>query len=295
MFAKKFTIISPVWFQLKPVSYEIDGVHNIDKEWMKSVKSANNYVTFAPRVIFEQWNADDYQKVLANNRHRLDCIKSLRNFCKIHDFKGLTLEVWNQHLGTSQQALIDFLIELAKGLHVDGKILILPIPPSIYKGNFEGRFGKAHFDVLVKYIDYFSLMTYDYSNPYSPGENAPLKWMMQCVKNLVPDDKDTVKRAQILTGINFYGNDYIPSQRDGRTVVNHEVVDIAKKFSPEFKWHTESSEHSMEYTDEKGNQHSLYFPTIYSIAKRVSMAEDLGTGLSIWEIGQGFKSFYEQI
>lgn len=83
MFAKKFTIISPVWFQLKPVGYEIDGVHNIDKEWMKSVKSANNYVTFAPRVIFEQWNADDYQKVLTNNGHRLDCIKSLRNFCKV--------------------------------------------------------------------------------------------------------------------------------------------------------------------------------------------------------------------
>lgn len=57
---------------------------------------------------------------------------------------------------------------------------------------------------------------------FRPGENAPLKWMIQCVKNLVPDDKDTVKRAQILTGINFYGYDYIPSQRDGRTVVNHE-------------------------------------------------------------------------
>nr|CDS26995.1 Glycoside hydrolase chitinase domain containing protein 1 [Hymenolepis microstoma] len=295
IFAKKFTIISPVWFQLKPIGYEIDGVHNIDYKWMESVKLANSNITFAPRVIFEQWNAGDFQKVLTNSQYRLDCIKALRNLCRTHGFNGLTLEVWMQHFGTSQQVLMDFLIELAKGLHIDAKFLILPIPPSIYKGNFEGRFGRAHFDVLAKYVDYFSLMTYDYSNPYSPGENAPLEWVTRCVKNLVPDDKDIVKRARILTGINFYGYDYTPSQRDGRAVVSHEVVDIAKKFSPKFKWHTSSSEHSMEYIDEKGNEHSLYFPTIYSIAKRVAMVEDMGTGLSVWEIGQGFESFYDQI
>lgn len=83
VFAKKFTIISPVWFQLKSANFEIDGIHNIDKSWIESVKSANGDIKFAPRVIFEQWNAGDYQRVFTNNQQRLDCIKALRSFCKV--------------------------------------------------------------------------------------------------------------------------------------------------------------------------------------------------------------------
>ncbi|KAL5962683.1 Chitinase domain-containing protein 1 [Taenia solium] len=299
LFANKFTIIAPVWFQLKPVGYEIIGHHNFDQKWMERVKSVKNDVRFAPRIIFEDWGAGDYQLVLSNGKNRVDCIKALRKLAKTDGVDGLTLEVWMQHFGTSQNILIDFLIELAKGLHKDGKILILPIPPSVYKGNFEGRFGKAHFDMLVNHVDFFSLMTYDYSNPYAPGENAPLKWATQCVRNLVPDGKDdenqATKRAKILLGVNFYGYDYVPDKRQGRAVLGHDVVEVAKKYSPFFKWHEESAEHSLEYADDSQMEHSLFFPTAYSIARRVAVAEELGVGLSIWEIGQGFDSFFEQL
>ncbi|VDK31620.1 unnamed protein product [Taenia asiatica] len=279
LFANKFTIIAPVWFQLKPVGYEITGHNNFDQKWMERVKSVKNDVKFAPRVIFEDWGAGDYQLVLSNSKNRVDCITALRTLAK-----------------------------LAKGLHKDGKILILPIPPSVYKGNFEGRFGKAHFDMLVNHVDFFSLMTYDYSNPYAPGENAPLKWATQCIKNLVPDGKDdenqATKRAKILLGVNFYGYDYVPDKRQGRAVLGHDVVEVARKYSPFFKWHEESAEHSLEYAllyfspfnrDDSQTEHSLFFPTAYSIARRVAVAEELGVGLSIWEIGQGFDSFFEQL
>ncbi|KAL5112599.1 Chitinase domain-containing protein 1 [Taenia crassiceps] len=138
-------------------------------------------------------------------------------------------------------------------------------------------------------------MTYDYSNPYAPGENAPLKWATQCVKNLVPDEKDAKKRAKILLGVNFYGYDYMPERREGKAVLSHDVVEVAKKYSPIFKWHEESAEHSLEYEADGRTKHSLFFPTAYSIARRVAVAEELGVGLSIWEIGQGFDSFFEQL
>lgn len=99
------------------------------------------------------------------------------------------------------------------------------------------------------------------------------------------------------------------------------VIDIAKKYSPEFRWHDDAAEHSLEYTyvfratpglillfylcsisylfafgrDGENVKHSLYFPSVYSIARRVAMMQELGVGLSIWEIGQGFDSFFEQI
>ncbi|KAM7539923.1 hypothetical protein Aperf_G00000041315 [Anoplocephala perfoliata] len=231
IFAKKFTIVSPVWFQLKPATYEVIGLHDIDAKWIESVKSINSQIKFAPRVIFERWDAGDYQQAFSNSGNRIDCIRALRDLCKKNNFEGLTVEVWMQHFGTSHQ----------------------------------------------------------------PGENAPIKWVAQCVRNLVPDDKDTGKRSKILTGVNFYGYDYIPAKRDGRAVVGHDVVDIARKYSPEFVWHDDAAEHSLEYTDGENVKHSLFFPSVYSLARRIAMVEELGVGLSIWEIGQGFDSFFEHI
>ena len=58
----------------------------------------------------------------------------------------------------------------------------------------------------------------------SPGENAPIKWAKECVKNLVPDDAQNraEKRAKILLGVNFYGYDYVPDKKQGRAVLGHE-------------------------------------------------------------------------
>ncbi|KAA0197305.1 hypothetical protein FBUS_11610 [Fasciolopsis buskii] len=61
--------------------------------------------------------------------------------------------------------MIAFLRLLAEDIHSSGKLLILVIPPGSYRGGYVGRFTKTHFDQLYGYVDYFSLMTYDFSAP----------------------------------------------------------------------------------------------------------------------------------
>mgnify|MGYP001203580839 CR=1 FL=1 len=60
-------------------------------------------------------------------------------------------------------------------------------------------------DRMADAVDFFSLMTYDYSNPQRPGPNSPIQWVKKCVENL---DPQRFYRSQILLGLNFYGYDY---------------------------------------------------------------------------------------
>jgi len=42
-----------------------------------------------------------------------------------------------------------------------------------------------------------------------------------------------------------------------------------------------------------GLRHVVYYPTPAALAARIKMAEELGVGLSIWELGQGLDSFLD--
>lgn len=71
-------------------------------------------------------------------------------------------------------------------------------------------FGPEDLKSLIDAVDGFSLMTYDFSGPHSPGPNAPLQWIRQILQLLlgpIGSHAPSVAR-KIFLGINFYGNDF---------------------------------------------------------------------------------------
>ncbi|CAH8607956.1 unnamed protein product [Dicrocoelium dendriticum] len=166
-FVAKFDIISPVWFQVleRKKAYTVTGIPNIDTEWMTKLKISNSEAKIVPRFIFEAWKAEHFVETMSEPKNADACITNIVRVLNNHNFDGAVIEIWSQFVGLHERELVLFVQRICGAIHERNLLCILVIPPPVYRDNIEGRFTRKHFDQLSTHVDYFSLMTYDYSPP----------------------------------------------------------------------------------------------------------------------------------
>lgn len=299
-FAKKFDIISPVWFQLLRTNgesvYELAGKHDIDAGWIKDVRKAGRSgkkktTKFYPRVIFEKFTEGDYSKMFSSASERQMIYELIVNMCIVHQFDGIVLEIWSQLAArVHDNYLFNLVIDLSKELQQAGLKLILVIPPM--REEMHNLFSEKHFNRLYPHVSAFSLMTYDFSNVQRPGANAPLHWIRTSIENIVPSTAEhfEIKRKKILMGLNMYGNDYTPD--GGGPIVAGQFLELVKYVKKRLTYDEHDVENFFEIKAPDG-RHIVFYPTLYSINERIKLAEEMGVGISIWELGQGLDYFYD--
>ncbi|XP_028405915.1 chitinase domain-containing protein 1-like [Dendronephthya gigantea] len=296
MFAGKFSYVSPVWLQIKrrrSGNFVIEGTHDIDGDWVSSVQSSGNNTRIVPRLLFDKWSQSDFHAIFSNENAMNDLVASVVNFIKAHNFDGIVLEVWMQFRGDSRHELYLLVSKLANALHSEDLRIILVVPPLAMNDMAKNRgvFSREDFQLLYPVVDGFSLMTYDYSSHGGQaGPNAPLKWVRESVKALSPDSNE--QRKKVFVGLNFYGMDYSPS--GGSAVVGTRYIELLTKHKSDgkFTWEKEIGEHAF-YYKAGGITRVVFYPTLKSISERLNVANELGVGIAIWEIGQGLDYFYD--
>lgn len=296
LWGSKFSYVSPVWLQVLrkgPKQYELGGAHDIDAGWVKDVKKAGQSIgnKVVPRILFDKFTDKDFSQLLTYSEERTVAARLIVDTVRRYRFDGIVLEVWSQLAArVDDEFLVGLVREICQTLTEGGFECILVIPPA-RKETYD-LFSKRHFETLVPVVSAFSLMTYDYSTVQRPGANGPLYWVKNAVQHICPDSTENLKekRAKILLGLNLYGSDYTPN--GGQPIIGHEYLALLKHL----KGHLTFDEHDVENFFEvktSNGRHMVFYPTLFSINERLKLARELGTGISLWELGQGLDYFYD--
>ncbi|KAJ9188243.1 hypothetical protein P3X46_003615 [Hevea brasiliensis] len=307
-FTNKFTHLSPVWYDLRSQGTDLtlQGRHNADKGWISELRMKGDALVL-PRVVLEAFP----KEMLIKKKLRDKAIELIVSECKEMEYDGIVLESWSRWAAygilrdpDTRNKALKFIKQLGHALHSVSSArsskqplqLVYVIGPPHSEKLQVHDFGPEDLQSLNDAVDGFSLMTYDFSSPHNPGPNAPLKWIrftLQLLLGTTGSDAWT-QAHKIFLGINFYGNDFLLSEGSGGgAIIGRDYLSLLEKHKPDLRWEEGSAEHFFLYVDDENKNHAVFYPSLTSVSLRLEEARIWGTGISIWEIGQGLDCFFD--
>ncbi|KAI8377002.1 glycoside hydrolase superfamily [Blakeslea trispora] len=307
-FKGKFDYVSPVWYYVQrrsAMQFDMDGEHDVDQNWIKDVRDeSTGKGKVLPRFQLRGWTGDDLKQFITSAEESRKLAEEIYTQVAKYKFDGIVLECGFP--GFFQL----FLNELSHLLHNDNRLLIVVLPSFVtpeHKQFLKPEIIKS----LSRFVDRFSMMTYDYST-HDPngGPSAPIEWIMENIEHVAPTEET---RSKFLVGMNMYAMSYLqtraPEPLVMKTVIDKlsdqpievddelfDDTDSDHSDNEELNWDKESQEAWFVDIDEDGTrQGTVWVPTLRSIKSRVRLAEDYGVGIALWEVGQGLDYFYDAL
>lgn len=234
-------------------------------------------------------NTSNYiSSVLSNPQLSTKFASQLINFVKENNYSGIDID-WEFPKNPTDATNLDNFVQFLKQNLGKSYIISIDLPYSNYSGRY------FDIDFLKNYVNYFVVMTYDYSGAWSriSGYNAPLKSGF-CNSHDIQKSVEYwlargVESKSMLLGIPFYGmafNADEPCQEFDKsyTATYRNILSLLKNDNYQYFWDFMTK---TPYLVNKKDKIYFSFDDPSSIADKIKYAFKMNLGgVAIWEITQ---------
>lgn len=313
--AGKFDIISPTWFDLKPESMngkyntKLDGSNYVDKDFLKKIRELNSNIGIFPRFKCSEFTSNTLSDLISE-KNSDKTVNLIVKRLKLNKFEGLVLECTQfwfiEHL---YPLYVTFQQKLFTELQKNNKKLIVVFFP--ISETLQNIVSKPRFDYLSRYLDYAFIMTYDYfsyinTDDINPNDSnlvkmSPENWVIKTIDHYVDKTKQNKSSlSKILIGFSFHGfiSDKFSKKLKGGIVESDKLKNLILsgkvKGDYDLRWNNESKEYFSEIEEE--GSYNIVVPSSKSVQNRIDLIDKMNLGgIGIWEIGQGFESWINNL
>ncbi|GMT32527.1 hypothetical protein PFISCL1PPCAC_23824, partial [Pristionchus fissidentatus] len=298
--ATRLTHVAPVWLQLKPAadggkSCSITGMHDIDQGWMDRLRAANPKLKIVPRIIIEEFSPEQLKDFFTSESWSANCIRQTVDLVESGGMDGLVVEGWLPMLRAAQEGkfdpsdAIETFAAWGKALHKKEKQIILPIAPPVDASMklMPVVWSDEYWTLLGDSIDYIQIMTHDFypaDRQTTVFPQAPVRWVEQNLRAVIGQYGEHSNR--VLLGLYHYGFKTDFGRQQQGAVMAKEFIETLSNEEAELEWDPETQEHFVRL-----GKMQMFFPTLASLEIRTRMAHEYGSGVSIWDLGQGLEHF----
>jgi HAD superfamily hydrolase (TIGR01509 family) len=307
--------ISPFWFRATGVtSIETDPNLNtaLAAKFMEVARGSRAQVV--PSVV-DVLPAGQMAAILADPISRSRHVEALITFATTGGFDGLDIDYeqfafadgrasWE----TTRPVWVEFITELAAGLHARDLVLTVSIPP-VYDSERTAASGYWVYDhgAIAEVVDRIRIMVYDFSTSRA-GPIAPFDFVQRSINGTLSVVRDPSK---VVLGIPAYGYNWpistvgeCPGAVEGRTTVTtRSIHDLLARRGGTPEYQPLTGEWSLVYDLEyrQGDQSCVQTrQVIYvdgdGLADRIMMARKAGLGgVALWALGYEDDAVWTQI
>lgn len=260
--------IAPEWLHLRGSGPDLS--QEIDKKVITLANSRRVPILPLFNNYDNGWQSGSIHQVLRNHVKRTALVNQLFDTIQTNGFQGINIDLESI---TERDApyLTAFMKELYGKFHLAGLLVTQDMSM-----NDPGYNYKA----LANYNDYIILMAYDeHYEGSDPGPIASKNWVASALANVpIPPQK-------LIVGLGNYGVDWI-GKGNGEEATFEKVMAVAGQYHTHIQWDTGQASPHLEYTDENGDYHVIWFQDAVTLYNQVLTSMNYGqAGFALWRLG----------
>jgi spore germination protein YaaH len=269
-------IVYPTYFECGAEGVVLGHDDALVSEWARARK-----IEVLPRLNCQ--NPNDETAILTNLTLREKFIEKLAALCREFSYNGVQID-FEGAPPSDREPFTAFIAQLAALLHGQGD-KVSTVVTAKTSNVLTGRAAMYNDEALSAVSDYIFLLDWGiHWTTSAPGPLDEMSWFKKVAEYVAT----MPNLEKFVLGMPMYGIDWKGAggaANPGKALEYSEVIALAAEHDATPEWNATAQDPTFKYTDNEGNEHTVWFTDQQSIAARVELAETLHLHVGLWHLG----------